>query len=306
MAGVRPATPQKRPRRTDSESTLSFIPTMQPTLLDEPPSGDQWLHEIKYDGYRTQLVIENSYVRAFTRNGHNWTERYDPVVRDAATLPCRSAIIDGEICVQNEQGVTDFAALRGAIGQEPHRLMFFAFDLLHLEGEDLRRQPLEERRAKLRFLLAGAPGRIHLSDEFDGDGHQFFSLVDQLGLEGIVSKRKGSRYSSGRVETWVKVKCWHTDTFDVIGVEKDRDGVPFALLADAEGYKGAAFIALPAALRDVFWRYVEGRSAEKPSIKLPKRAEASWVRPGMKASVRFLKGSDKLRHATMQAIEVER
>lgn len=306
MAGLRPATSQKRPRRTDSESTLTFIPTMQPTLVDEPPGGGQWLHEIKYDGYRTQLVIQKGKVQAFTRNGHDWTAKYGPVVAAASALPCRSAIIDGEICVQNAAGVTDFSALRGAIGSEPHRLIFFAFDLLHLDGDDLRSRPIEERRAKLRFLLAGAPRSIHMSDEFDGDGQAFFSLVDNLGLEGIVSKKKGSRYVSGRVDSWVKVKCWHTDTFDVIGVERDKTGINYALLADAEGYRGAAMITLPAALRDVFWRYVEGRTTDKPAIKLPKRAGASWIRPGMKASVRFLKGSDKLRHATVKGIEVER
>jgi bifunctional non-homologous end joining protein LigD len=294
MAGLRPATSPKRPRRTDSESTLTFIPTMQPTLVDEPPSGGEWLHEIKYDGYRTQLVIQKGKVQAFTRNGHDWTAKYGPVVSD------------GEICVQNAAGVTAFAALRGAIGSEPHRLIFFAFDLLHLDGDDLRARPLEERRAKLRFLLTGAPRSIHMSDEFDGDGQAFFSLVDNLGLEGIVSKKKGSRYVSGRVDSWVKVKCWHTGTFDVIGVERDKAGINYALLADAGGSRGAAMITLPAALRDVFWRYVEGRTTDKPAIKLPKRAGASWIRPGMKASVRFLKGSDKLRHATVKGIEVER
>src|SRR6218665_811923 len=168
MAGVTPATRKKRSAAPDSESTLSipaFVETMQPTLVDEPPAGSGWLHEIKYDGYRTQLAIAGGQVRAYTRNGHHWTAKYGPIVEDAARLECRSALIDGEVVVQDDAGVTDFGQLRRAMTAEPHRLAFFAFDLLHLDGEDLRQQPLEERRAKLRWLLRSAPGRIHLSDE---------------------------------------------------------------------------------------------------------------------------------------------
>ena len=304
MARLRPATQAKRQPRTDSESTLQFIPTMQPRLVDEPPEGDEWLHEIKYDGYRTQLIIEGGSVRAFTRNGHDWTDKYKPIVRDAKVLRCASAIIDGEICVQDEAGVTDFSSLRRAITSDPDRLVFFAFDLLHLNGEDMRKRPLEERRAHLRLLMSGAFGRMHLSDEYDGDGAAFFALVDQMGLEGIVSKRKGSAYVSGDSKAWLKTKCWHTATFDVIGVERDKTGIPYALLADGQGYRGAAFIALPGRLREQFWRYVEGRGVDAPTLTLPKRKGATWVGPGMTATVRHLKGSDKLRHATVQAIQL--
>jgi bifunctional non-homologous end joining protein LigD len=305
MGGLKLATRTKRPPRTDSESTLNFIPTMQPKLVDEPPSGDGWLHEIKYDGYRTQLIIEGGQVRALTRNGHDWTEKYGPIVRSARALDCSSAIIDGEVCVQNEAGATDFHSLRRAITSEPQRLVFFAFDLLHLNGEDLRSRPLEERRAHLRFLMSGAVGPLHMSDEYDGDGASFFALVEGLELEGIVSKKKGSRYISGETRAWLKTKCWHTDTFDVIGVERDKTGISYALLADENAYRGAAFIALPAALRDIFWHYVECRGIPSSSVVLPKRKDATWIRPGLRARVRHLKGSDKLRHATVNGIEID-
>lgn len=305
MAGLTPSPRQKRSPRTDSESILKFVPTMQPTMVVEPPAGPGWLHEIKYDGYRSQIIIEGPSVRAFTRNGHDWTAKYGPIIQSARSLLCKSAIIDGEICVQDEAGVTDFGALPAAMAKDPRRLVMFAFDLLHLDGEDLRKAPLEERRAKLRYLVSGSPGRIQISDEYDGDGPAFFKAADQLGLEGIVSKRKGSRYVSGKTTAWLKVKCWHVDTFDVIGVERDAAGIPYALLADAEGYRGAAFVTLPAALREAFWRYVEARGVPTAPISGMRRKGALWISPGLKASVRHLKGSDKLRHATVQSIEVE-
>lgn len=311
MPGVEPAPRQKRSRRTDSESTpslppLRFIPTMQPQLVDTAPPGAGWLHEIKYDGYRTQLHVDNGNVKAFSRNGHDWTGKYPHIVADARAIPARQAIIDGEVCVQDDRGVTDFGLLPGAIKARNHELIFFAFDLLHLDGQDLRAAPIEERRAKLRLLVSQVPGsRIVMSEEYDGEGAGFFDLADRMGLEGIVSKRKGSRYSSGSTQAWLKTKCWHTETFEVIGVEKDRDGVPVALLADGTGYRGTAFIGLPGGLRSAFWKFVEGREAPaSPIIGLRKRA--TWSQPGMKAQVRYLKGSDKLRHAVVQTVEVEK
>lgn len=126
-----------------------------------------------------------------------------------------------------------------------------------------------------------------------------------MGLESMVSKRKGSRYSSGSTQAWLKTKCWHTEVMDVIGVEKDRDGVPVALLADARGYRGTAFIGLPGGLRSAFWRFVEGRSTPAPPI-IGLRKRATWLQPGMRAQVRYLKGSDKLRHAVVQDVVVEK
>lgn len=218
----------------------------------------------------------------------------------------KSALIDGEMCVQDAAGVTDFGALTGAITHAPERLIFFAFDLLHLDGKDLTGEPLEVRRAKLRGLIDQAPGtRIVMSEEFEGDGSAFFAAADRHGLEGIVSKRKGSRYRSGATRDWLKIKCWTTDEFSVIGVERDKDGVPHALLADASGYRGAAYVTLPGDLRGDFWQYIEGQATERPTVVGLKK-KAIWVSRGMTAKVRFLKGSDKLRHAVVQNILIEK
>lgn len=136
-----------------TESVPGFIAPINPLLVDEPPAGAGWLHEIKHDGYRTLLVVEAEDVRVFTSSGLDWTSRYGRVVKAAGQLDASSAILDGEMVVQDERGVTDFLALGGAIDREPHRLVFFAFDLLELDGEDLRDSPIEERRGMLRELL---------------------------------------------------------------------------------------------------------------------------------------------------------
>jgi ATP-dependent DNA ligase len=279
---------------------------MQPKLVDLPPLGGDWLHEIKYDGYRIQIHVDGSRVTTYTRNGHDWTDKFRPIADAARAVSARRAIIDGEICVQNDAGVTDFSALPSTIKSRPGDLVFFAFDLLHLDGEDLRPAPLEERRARLRLLVNQVPGsRIVMSDEYDGDGAAFFDLVSSHDLEGMVSKKKGSRYWSGASDSWKKTKCWTTSTMQVIGVERDKQGVPYALLANEAGYQGAAFIGLPGALRTAFWRYVEGQTTDAPLIGgLQKKA--SWLKPGMTAKVRYLKGSDKMRHAVVQGMEIER
>src|SRR5918996_668219 len=119
---------------------LGFIPPQLPTLTDQPPEGEGWIHEVKHDGYRTLLVIERGKARAYTRQGHDWSERYPGIVEAAAKLRCRTAILDGEVIVQDERGASDFEALQLALRFWPGRLIFYAFDLLHLDG-NLRQRP---------------------------------------------------------------------------------------------------------------------------------------------------------------------
>ena len=133
-----------------------FVPPLLPTLVETPPAGEGWVHEIKHDGYRTQLVIERGKARAFSRNGHDWTDKYPRVASDAAKIRCRSAVLDGEVIVQDKHGRSDLEALYQAMADEPHRIVFFAFDLLHLDGRDLCPLPLIERKAMLTMLAGGA------------------------------------------------------------------------------------------------------------------------------------------------------
>jgi bifunctional non-homologous end joining protein LigD len=148
-----------------SDSLPAFIAPQIPVLSAEPPKGQGWIHEIKHDGFRTLLRIDRGKGQAFTRNGHDWSDKYQRVITACHKLRCRSALIDGEIIVQDENGISDFAALRAAIDREQHRLVLFAFDLLFCDGDDLRRLPLVERRAKLRKVIPMDPrGRVQFND----------------------------------------------------------------------------------------------------------------------------------------------
>jgi len=156
--------------------SLEFIKPQLATAVDHPPPRAGWIHEVKHDGYRTLLIIERRKARAYTRNGFDWSESYLGITKATAKLECRSAIIDGEIIVQDQRGVSDFESLKSAIRWQPHRLVFCAFDLLHLNGKDLRDLPLLERRAKLRKLIPSEHPCM-FSEEFIGDAAAFFKRV---------------------------------------------------------------------------------------------------------------------------------
>jgi bifunctional non-homologous end joining protein LigD len=284
-----------------------YIMPMMPTLSGEPPKGDEWQHEIKYDGYRAQLHLTRSEARAFTRNGHDWTERYAPLVSAAAELPCDSAIIDGEVIVQDASGRCDFHALRSTIRSKPGSLVLMAFDLLELDGQDLRRKPLERRRDLLKRLLGpnDPTSPIHFSESVIGDGHALFEAADAMGLEGIVSKRVGSRYRSGSSKDWLKTKCFMEEELVVIGIERG-DKAPIALLArEKDGqleYAGGAMVTLPHAERDRFWAAADRLKVSNPPVPMKTRKDASWTRPEMRVLVRTLRGEEMLRHATIRSL----
>jgi bifunctional non-homologous end joining protein LigD len=181
--------------------SLEFIKPQLATSVDHPPPRAGWIHEVKHDGYRTLIIIEHGKARAYTRNGFDWTERYPGITKAAARLECRSAIIDGEVIVQDER-------LKSAIRWRPQRLIFCAFDLLHFNGKDFCDRPLLERRAKLRDLVP-AKHPFLFSEEFTGDAAAFFQACAAHQLEGIVSKLASSKYRSGRSKTWLKTK-WGT------------------------------------------------------------------------------------------------
>lgn len=284
---------------------LSFIEPMLPTLVDHPPAGDGWIHEIKYDGYRTQIVVDQGQARAFTRNGHDWSERYRPLLAAIEALGVDRVIIDGEVIVQDAEGRSDFAALRTAIGREPHRLVFMAFDLLHQGATNLRPLAVEQRRERLEELLgANDPASpVHFSAHVGGNGADFFAAVDRLGLEGIVSKKRGSRYLSGRARNWLKVKCWTESDFVVVGTEVTPGEPVAALLAreteDGLEYAGGAAVTLPASAREQFYRATEELARARPLPCAPRSKKARWLEPCLRVRVRHLKGSDKVRHATV-------
>jgi len=287
---------------------LHFIEPQVPTLVDQPPQGPGWIHEVKHDGYRTLVVVERGKARAYTRNGFDWSHRYRSIVRGVTALACRAAILDGEVIVQDSRGISDFEALKTAIKWQPERLFFYVFDLLHLDGRDLRSDALLERRAKLRELIETDPGSpLQFSEEFTGEGAELFSACAEGGLEGIVSKQATSRYRSGRSKAWLKTKCFTEGSFVIIGIDRDRKtGAMRTLLARDDGdgltYAGAAFIALPAEAKEQLLFRLQELSFELPPIPGLQLKTAQWIKPNVVVRARHLAGSKSLRHATVKAI----
>lgn len=184
---------------------LEFLPPQIPTRVERPPEGEGWVHEANLDGYRTQIIIDNGGVRLYNKNGRDWTTKYWPIAL-AVDLPCRTAILDGEVIVPGEQGAFDCPALEAAIWNEPNRLVFVAFDILHLDGHDLGSLPLLQRKQALWQLVEPGLGKIQYSEHFEGSALALFRTVEKIGLNGIISKRADSRYRSGLSSTWLKAK----------------------------------------------------------------------------------------------------
>lgn len=290
------------------EDSVRFVSPMLPTLVSKPPDGDEWLHEIKYDGFRTQVVINQEARRAFTRHGFDWSDRYAAVLNAAAELDCSSAIIDGEMIVQDAEGRSDFGRMMRAFQDEQQCMVFMGFDLLHINGQDIRSMPLSARKGRLESLIGchDPSGRIQYVEHLVGGGAAVFNAADQLGLEGIVSKRVRGRYTSGRSQRWLKVKCWAHDQFLVLAVERRKGGPAMALLAreNEEGFSvaGWAEITLPGSKREQFWRQVEFLGCPRAELKVALIRDIQPLRPELRVRARYLKGGDKLRHATLSEV----
>ena len=208
------------------------------TLGSEPPSGDRWLHEIKYDGYRIGCIIDQKGVRLISRNGKDWTHVFPSIAEAAKKLKTRDAIIDGEVAMVMEDGRTSFAALQqAAAGTASHTpLVYFVFDLLRLNGERLDQLPLEERKRRLRALVgAKQTGRVRYAEHILGEGEKLFEHATTIGLEGIISKRRDLPYEPGRSDSWRKSKVIQRGVF-VIGGVTDPEGSRVGLGALLVGY----------------------------------------------------------------------
>ena len=173
-----------------------FVAPALATSIGKPPSGNRWLHKIKFDGYRVQVRLANTEVKVFTRNGYDWTHRFKKVASDAWHIAAGSAIIDGEIVVPAADGTTDFSVLQNELKGQSTKIVMVAFDLLYLNGHDFRKLPLIERKALLKKLIDKTA--IQFSESFEVDGREILKHACKTGLEGVVSKLRDSTYPSGR------------------------------------------------------------------------------------------------------------
>lgn len=278
---------------------LKFIPPMQPELVDTPPEGGEWIHEIKFDGYRTQIIKDEDGIRLLTRRGYNWTARYKVLADQAAAIGADDFIIEGEAIVVDEAGRSDFHALQSAVSsRDPSQEYYLvAFDLLHMNGHDLRNMPLEDRRDILEGTIE-AGGRIQFSEAVPGTGDAVYYLADQTGQEGIVSKRRDSLYRSGPTMNWRKIKCYDEKEMDIIGVQRDPGQAVRVLMADEGRYVGAANVNFKFDKRKRLWDRVQGKVGG-PVPKGLKKDKAEWLKPGLVGRVKFLKGEEQLRHAKL-------
>lgn len=214
-----------------------FIEPALARLKPKPPAGDRWIHEIKFDGYRLQVRIENGEVRMLTRSGLDWTEKFGSDVLEAfAALPVQSAVIDGEIVVERDSGASDFSALQHDLSEgRDDRFVFYAFDLLHLDGYNLVNAALLDRKQLLESLLPGDNDKLRYSGHFNESGGLVLDHACRLSLEGVISKLRDSKYTSGRKGDWIKSKCSHRQEF-VIGGYVPSTSMKNAIGSLAMGY----------------------------------------------------------------------
>ena len=288
------------------------------TLVQEPPSGDNWLHEIKFDGYRIGCRILNGHATLISRNGQDWTDRFSDIGDAAVKLDVQDALLDGEVAVILPDGRTSFQDLQQVVAGRGDRasLVYFVFDLLHFAGEPLDHLPLDARKARLRSLTPEQPtGRIRYADHVVGQGGAFFELARQRGLEGIVSKRRDLPYHGGRHGGWVKTKCTRRQEF-VIGGFTDptgaRQGIGALVIGHYDGRRlvcagrvGTGFTT--AVARDLRQRLDSLAQESSPFDPPPGGAwgrRAHWVTPTLVCEVEFTEwtGDGSVRHPSFPGL----
>ncbi len=217
----------------------AFVPPQLAQLRDAPPAGDNWLHEIKFDGYRIQAVMHGGKIRLFTRNKLDWTKRYERTAKALKALKLGEGTLDGELVAMDGAGKTSFAQMQAAGEDDSIKLVYHVFDLLNEDGVDLRSLSLAERKARLASLIGDGSEFVKYSDHIIGDGDQVSASACSMKLEGVISKRADAKYSSGRSPMWIKSKCIGEDEFVIGGYRlSDKQGRAFRSLLVGEFDKG--------------------------------------------------------------------
>jgi bifunctional non-homologous end joining protein LigD len=288
-----------------------FVEPQLATLAPSPPSGGRHIHEIKFDGYRVQAHRVNGVPSLWTRSGLDWTHRFPPVAAAIEKIPANNLVIDGEVISANERGGANFSQLQDDLSKSRYdRMVYYAFDILFLDGFDLRAAPLIDRKRVLAGLLeeAGNIGPVLFSEHFEDDPQAMFTRACEMGLEGIVSKMKDAPYKSERTKSWIKVKCSQTARFEVIGYKKGasslylakRKGKDLVYIGKAgTGFTNTMILELHKLLRPI--------TLEKmPLAKRPDRKNKidHWCAPKYWAEVEYrdITADGLLRHTTFKGL----
>ena len=264
-------------RRTPLSALPQWVRPQLTQLVDTASKGDQWLHEIKYDAYRIIARLDRGAVKLLTRTGLDWTQKYPGIAKAVAGLDARRAYLDGELCGVGSDGITSFNIVQLASDSgNAAALVFFLFDLLHLDGEDLRLRPLIERKERLGTLLANAAPSLHYSDDVIGHGPPFYNKACGMHVEGIVSKRIDAPYTPGNRGLWLKVKCLHREEFVVIGSTDPEGSRPYigALLLGYYDPNGSLVYCRPrrsinTAELDRLWRRLQPLATSQMPLDRP-------------------------------------
>jgi bifunctional non-homologous end joining protein LigD len=312
------------PSKARASSPPAFIEPQLATLVDEAPAGDDWLHELKYDGYRILARLDGGKATLASRRANDWTGKFPTVRAAVEALPVANAVLDGEVAVPDAAGKTSFQALQNALGKGASGALYFVFDLLWLDGEDLTGLPLEQRKQRLATLLGRVKpktGPLRYSDHVVGQGRAFFQQAQARGLEGIVSKRRGEPYRRGRSAGWLKTKCISRQEF-VIGGFTDPEGARTGIGALLVGtYDADGKLAFAGKVGTGFSQKTLGELHRKlkpleqkssPFAVTPPPGwigrPAHWVRPDLVGEVAFTEWTDdgRLRHPSFQGLREDK
>jgi bifunctional non-homologous end joining protein LigD len=292
----------------------AFIEPCDPSLRQRAPAGDDWVYEIKADGYRSQIHVHNGKVTAYSRTGLNWTDQFSLIAEAAQRLSVRQAVFDGEAVVYGATGIPDFQALRRELGRKRlGGLRYHAFDLLYLDGYDLRSVPYVQRKEILKQVLAGAPEQLIYVGYLEAEGGRVYDHACNMGLEGIVGKRRQSIYRSGRVNDWVKLKCTKSDNFPIVAFVEKLGARPRRIASLYLGrrkdgklvYAGKARTgyteAIARELREQLDPLITKTSPLSEQVNKPK---ATWVTPALDAEIEYggLTDDGLLREAVFKGI----
>jgi bifunctional non-homologous end joining protein LigD len=308
--------PQGERKRTGKAP--AFVKPQLATLTAEAPAGDDWLNEAKFDGYRLMISIGKEGVTCFTRTGLDWTEKFPDIAHGFADLDCDTALIDGEAVAASDEG-SKFSALQKAI-KTGGETRFYAFDLLQIDGKDLRKAPLVERKQTLKALLdtLGPSRAIQYSEHVRGNGEKVFQAMCKAGQEGIIAKKADAPYREGRVGSWLKIKCTKRQEFVIGGYSpSDKRGRAFASLL-VGAYEGSKFVYQgrvgtgfdEETMADMATRFSKLKRKTSPFDTVPNEIarDAIWLTPELVAEVDFAEFTDDghIRHGAFQGLREDK
>lgn len=298
-----------------------FIPPQLATLVKLPPQGDQWLHEVKFDGYRMICWLNRGKVRFWSRNHKDWTSKFPTLVKAVQSLPAQTAILDGEVVILDTRGRTSFQGLQKSLGRAQAAFIYQIFDVLYLDGYNLTRTPLRGRKTVLETLFESLPqqGQLRYSDHFEGDGVEFYKKACKFGIEGTISKLADSLYESTRNRNWLKAKCHLRQEFVVAGFtisEKALPGFGALILGIYDeknlvyaGRVGTGFtLKQRTDLRKMLDPLVTTKMPFAVRPKDPRLRQVRWVTPKFVAEVEFTEwtADGSVRHPSFQGLREDK